>query len=929
MQYKQFHGAAFEYLRNTVLNAAQYGAGGVRSPDIENEFGGSIGGPVKIPKIQTAKSRPFFFAIWEGYRSSGNPSRPVVSIPSVKERAGDFTDWTDSSGNLIPIYDPATTQIVNDQVVRKQFMGCNGNTPNVICPTDPRMQNSLANAWLKFLPTPTTSGPLNNYAPQHPPSSLYSNRDTFDSRVDEYFGEKDHFSGSYYQMNYVVTPTTLLPAPISTEVDCSGACWNLMFRLDEDHTFGPTLLNHFAYGLTRAGNNVEHYPNQKYASDFPQIPGLAPTPYTARMNFSSGFQSFDGSSGSTGWSYISIWNDMVAWSHGAHLFKFGGEYRRIEINESGAGTPGGAFSFADGETGLLGSTSGNPIASFLLGQVDNATATFYGASGIYNPQQQVGVLYAGDTWKASPKLSLSYGVRWDLHQPSEEKHNKMSFFDPTGLNSEAGNRPGSLAFAGTQWGAASYGARYPEKLVFTDFAPRLGFAYSVDAKTVVRGGYGIFFSDAKYPGWGMGFSSTGFDANPSFSSSLGGLQAATLLSEGLPQNFARPPFINSGYLNGQPGPLYRPVDADHVPYTQQWDLVVERQITNNFYASAGYTGNKGTHLYSYVASPNVLNPDLLSMGSQLNDQFAPNDSSLDGVPAPYPGWASESSCGPSVAQALLPYPQYCGDIHGVNENKGISEYDSLQAKVEKRASANGYLLASYTFSKLLANVDSTQPTNENSGLFSPYERSRAYGLAASDVRQTFTTAYVYHLPFGTGQRWLNSGSVTNLLAGGWETSGVLHVNSAPPFGFRSSTCNVPSQFDAQCIPAVLPGANPFAQSPKHYNPTLPLFNPAAFEQPSSFNFYTGQGSRVSNLRAFPYHNEDFALYKNTAITERVNFQLRVEVFNLWNWHIFQSGSNFATGTSVFSTDVANPSFGQWNGGITPPRNIQLAGRITF
>jgi hypothetical protein len=218
----------------------------------------------------------------------------------------------------------------------------------------------------------------------------------------------------------------------------------------------------------------------------------------------------------------------------------------------------------------------------------------------------------------------------------------------------------------------------------------------------------------------------------------------------------------------------------------------------------------------------------------------------------------------------------------VNENKGISVYHSLQLKVEKRASANGYVLASYTFAKLLTNVDSTQPGAEYGGLFSPYQRWRNYGLATSDVKQTFTTAYVYHLPLGRGKRWLNNGSVSNGVLGGWETSGVLHINGAPPFAFRSSACCVPSQFDAQCVPAILPGANPFAQSPHSFNPKLPLFNPAAFEPVSSFNgFYLGQGARVTNVRAFPYHNEDLALYKNTAITERLKFELRAEFFNLF------------------------------------------------
>lgn len=934
-----FHGTAFEYLRNTVLDAAPYGAAGVRPPDIENDFGYAISGPVKIPKLRSARSKPFFFLAWEGYRAAGQAIRPVISIPSIQERAGDFRDWKDQNGNLIPIFDPATTQIVNGQVVRQQFMGCNGTTPNVICPSDPRLQNSLALQWFKFLPTPTSPGPLNNYTPPHPPASIYANRGTYDTRVDEYFGDKDHFSGSLYVGYDVPDLQTLLPAPISTEGSCtSWGCVNSLIRLNWDHTLSPTLLNHVAYGLTRAANVPGYYPNQKYADQFPKLPGLPYPQYTPSIAFSDGFQSYGGSNGGDNFSNVNIWNDLVTWSHGAHVFAFGGEYRRIGLNECGGGTPGGQFSFASGETGIASELSGSPIASFLLGQVDSTTATVYGFGGCYYPRQSVLALHAGDTWKLTPKLSLSYGVRWDLHTPSEEKYNHMSFFDPVGLNPDAGNLPGRLAFAGDRYGPASFGNRYPENIVHDLFAPRLGFAYSLNSKTVVRGGYGIFYSDAKYPGWNMGVGTAGFDANPFFSSTLGGLQPAAILSQGFPQNYTHPPFINSGFLNGQTGPLYRPFDSNHLPYSEQWDLVIERQVTKDFSVSAAYTGNRGVHLYSDQDSPNALNPSLLSMGSKLNDQFGPTDVSVDGVPAPYPGWAQQmTGCAPSVAQALLPFPQYCGGMSAVNENKGSSSYNSFQLRAEKRTTANSFVLVSYTFSKLLTTVDSTQPSNEvgvTSAVFSPHQQQRNWSLAAGDTPNTLAVTFVYHLPFGNGQRWLsNSHGFVNSLLGGWESSGVFHASSAPPFIFRSSACNVPAQFVASCVPGILPGANPFAQSESQFNPSKPLFNIDAFQNPSNtnnFSFYLGDGSRVSNLRGFPYYNQDFALMKNISITERLKFQLRAEFFNLWNWHIFQAqGNSFSENTSAFSTDVGSPSFGLWNGSVTAPRTIQLAGRVTF
>ena len=219
-----FHGSAYEYNRNTGLNARQFDAA-TRPPDIENEFGARIGGPAKIPGFRSARSKLFFFVDYERYRSAGSLTSPVISIPSELERIGNFTDWTDSSGNLIPIYDPATTQpnpnfnpslptaANNLPYIRQQFMGCDGNTPNVICPTDPRLQNSIANGWLQFLPTPTYSGPLNNYLAPHPPTNLYQNRNFLDTREDEYIGNKDKVFVSVYDETDV---------PVSADPDATA-----------------------------------------------------------------------------------------------------------------------------------------------------------------------------------------------------------------------------------------------------------------------------------------------------------------------------------------------------------------------------------------------------------------------------------------------------------------------------------------------------------------------------------------------------------------------------------------------------------------------------------------------------------------------------------------------------------------------------------
>src|SRR5713226_9549796 len=313
----------------------------------------------------------------------------------------------------------------------------------------------------------------------------------------------------------------------------------------------------------------------------------------------------------------------------------------------------------------MGGGSGNASASFLLEAVGSASVAFRTLESNY-PRQKTVILHAGDTWKVTPKLSLNYGLRWDVATPTLEKRDAMSFFD-FGPNPGAGGRAGRLAFAGTKWGSASFGKRYPESVFYKAFQPRIGLAYSPDTKTVVRGGYGIFYTQAFYSGWGGGIATDGFNLNQSFSSTLGGLQPAFILSQGFPQNFQHPPFIDSAFRNGQ-NLNYRPFDGNHRPYAQQWNLTIERQIPGNFLITAAYVANKGTRLPSRIDPINALDPQLLSTyGSKLYDQFQPGQTVLDGVPLPYSGWREQmTDCVPTVAQALLLYPQFCSGLQGVN-----------------------------------------------------------------------------------------------------------------------------------------------------------------------------------------------------------------------------------------------------------------------
>ena len=544
------------------------------------------------------------------------------------------------------------------------------------------------------------------------------------------------------------------------------------------------------------------------------------------MGFSDGFAQFGNSSGVNIGNVTTrptfIINDSLTWTKGEHTLKGGMEYRKIMGNIHSNGGQAGNFTFGRGSTGLLGVNSGSPIASFLLGAVDSANATFRAVDSAY-PRQNAWIFFGGDTWNVNEKLTFDYGLRWDYYSPSSEKYDRFSFFDPIGANPGAGGRPGRLAFAGDSYGAASYGARYPEEDFYGGFAPRFGAVYRVNEKTVLRSGWGIFYMQAFYPGWGGGISQDGFSTTPSFNTTLGGIQPAFFLEQGLPQNFARPPLIQSDYRNGQ-GLLYRPVDANKRPYSHQWNITVDREVGRNVSLSLAYVGSAGRRLPSSIEPLNAIDPKFLSMGDALNHQFTPGMTSLDGVPLPYAGWVEQmTGCAPSVAQALRPFPQYCDNLQGLNENVGSSMYNSLQMKLEKRFSEGIYALVSYTLSKTMSSAsDNTQRDAVTwsglQGVISPFEKDRNDVIAATDTPHVLSAAFVYELPVGQGKKYLNQGGIANVLAGGWQMSTIFKYSSGLPLYFRSGFCNVPGAFRAACIPGITNAGSVFAQDKGSFDP---------------------------------------------------------------------------------------------------------------
>jgi len=927
----EFHGGAYEYHRNSAFNARPWNAAS-RPFTLQNDFGGYFGGPIKVKPFWTNSVKTYFFAHAEGFRSVGSTTKPLLTVPTERMRRGDFSEWRDSQGNLIPIFDPDTTRqnpnynpnlptsANNLPYLRNQFMGCDGTQPNVICATDRRLQSSLAQGWLKHLPPTNRPGIVANYeAERGLASSLNANTNQFDFRGDTYIREKDHISGTYHYRGTLEFIQWVLPRPLDTN-NTRFPNYSHIARANWDHTFSPTFFNNFNFGYLDLPTNVVNS-SDCCVNDLPKVQGVYDNKkHGSAIRFGDGYAAFTGNADFFTTRPTWAFNDSVSWVKGRHQIKFGGEYRSVFYPTLTEANGSGTFNFNADVTGLRGLNSGNSMASFLLGTVSSATNTFYSLPR-WKPTGYSYGFFIGDQIRISNKLTINTGLRWDVYHPSMEAEDQTSFFDPVGRNPGAGGRPGRLAFAGDRWGDASFGRRSPETTYYGAFAPRLGFAYTVTPKTVLRVGAGVFFMQNFYPGWNGGIATDGFNQTAAFSAGLGGLEPAFLLQNGLPQNFAKPPFVNAAFLNGLNAPNYRPFDSNELPRSQQWNFTIERQLTPEMYLAVAYVGNKGTRLLSVINPVNALNPQFLSLRERLYDQFAPGQTELHGVPIPYPGWREQlRGCPPSVAQALLPFPQYCGGIYGQNENVGNSTYHSLQVKLEQRFHNGLFFLTSYTWSKTLTSTDSAQSGSQNPRLFSPFEMRRNKALADQDQPHVFTTALDYHLPFGKGKKFGGTASpALDYLIGGWELSTIFRANAGLPVRFSSSFCNVPGQFQAACVPGMIPGENALLQDNSNFDPNRARYNLRAFEPISTFNFNWGKGSRYTNIRGFPYTNFDISLFKNILIVERVRIQLRFESFNTFNQHIFTS----------FDSNVASPNFGRWTGGVSAPRNFQLGGKVIF
>ncbi len=777
-----------------------------------------------------------------------------------------------------------------------------------------------------------------------------------------------------------ITCTTPTGGSTATEHSIQSACCNFdcgagksenapIQRLNWEHTFSDKMTNHLTLGYL---NRNEGYYSLNAGAALPFVPGVANTTFLPEFQFGGGYTQLGDTKGPSSKANLTTrgtyaFNDVLTRVFGRHTVTAGYEWHLAGTSiHNGSKNQGGTFSFNANTTGNTTCASNTPcpgdaMASFYLGAAAQSNVQYYNVTAEY-PRQSAYAAHVGDSWRMSPKLTVNYSIRWDYISPFKEKFNNLSFFDPTGLNpgavtSGGTHLPGRLAFAGNGFGSASYGAPYPETPFKKGFAPRAGFAYSVNDKTVVRAGYGIYFGQAFYPGWSGGMSQDGFnkDLILNQSASAGNETPAIYLSSGITTaQIGSTSNLSATADNGNTPSLYRPLDGNRRPYSSQWNLTIERQLPSNFYVGISYVGTKGTHLPSALSPLNVLNPNIpsiASLGSHLADTFTASTTTLDGVSQPYVGWASQmTGCAPtSSAGAVAVSDVLRNAAWGLNEEHATSMYNSFQAHVERHMRHGLYALGSLTLQKLYTNgSDTTQSTNDtgsgnqgNNGQFSPFNEGRSLdhrarqrsrdGIGGSRLRPANREGQAVPQPGWDAQcaDWR-----------GWQVDPIFRYEFGTPFLLQ--LVQLPHSEHRIPVPrgmrpwkfflankVLMHGRNGFDPSKNGGR----YLNPAAFETNFSSFGYTGYGKAVTTVYGPSFKNTDIALNKNFQITERASFKFTVNFFNAFNNHalINSQGGNYGGPAVAFVTDVAasGNSFGTWNGATSSPRTIQFAGRIQF
>jgi hypothetical protein len=898
----QLHGVGFLDLQRRGLDANRWennASGTPRGPYSQNQFGAAVGGPI-------IKNRTFIFGDYQGTRISSSGgiigtlgNEGYYTIPTAAMKTGDFS-------GLLPVqlYDPTTTTT-----------NAAGNTtrtpyPNNIIPTskqDPAAQKLLALYPATNQPIVNGKYPANDYFVDTPGAQ---NTDQGDVRVDHRLSEKDSLFGSLSWNDTYKTAGQPLPGALD------GATFNGVPETDLSRNamiswarvWEPTIITETRLGFTRLVTSRLQTSNAS-TDEFKAfgIGGYDPTTTLngglPQIEFPTVSQTSNGGTysqiGANDWlpskEYSNVWDFIqnLSVTRGGHALKFGAEIRQIRFPFFQVPYPHGEMYFTQNETanpqlGLNNTASGDPMASMLLGDVNWGEIS----TNNFISSQKWGYSFFGqDDWKATPKLTVSIGLRYELFSPINEGFGRQSNFDYDTLTLDIPKGPDQNAALPPNFASAFPNVTVSRGQVSSylipwdklDIAPRLGIAYNLRPKTVLRLGYGIFYGGEENQG-----------GNPNRGESVPFNESPVLNIPGNASVWSQNPNFSGGLQGGYPvnvftlpAPLsFRSLAQDfRNSLVHKWNLAVQHELPYHMALEVAYVGNHQAH--------GLLQPD---------QNACPNT--------------------PSVAVSCLslrPAP-YIGGLSGT-ASFGFGNYAGLTTKLEKRMSNGLTFLTSYTYGHALADSGTTLSGSNGLSTINPLDYNSSYSSASWDIRHNFTTSGSYLIPFGRGKKYGNSmNSVANAIVGNWQLNTVLTLHTGQPFTIQGTGCQ--GQWN-MCRPLAL--SNPQA-APSGGRTPSEWFNTAAVTQAPSLAaaasdpILAGGNLGLQSNTSPGTKNLDFNVFKDFVITERYRAQFRAEAFNLFNTPEFNApGNTYGQGSFGVITGTQQGS----------ERHVQFALRFQF
>lgn len=914
------HGQLFEFFKNDKLNAADWIAnknGEGRTPMRNNTYGFEVDGPVYLPKLFDGRNRAFFMLSLEGLREH-NTSGTIETVPTALERTGDFSKSLNADGVPITLYDPTTTRVGPDGTnIRTPF-------PNAIIPAN--RITPIAKNVLSYLPAPTSNGDdaahSNNFQNFTPSTNGY---DSWLGRFDLHVSEKSNIAFRYGQTPWsnfaniywgnAAEPSTEAP---STRVARNwGADWS--------YVISPSMVFSLRGGLAR----YEGFGGNTYGQNFDPrqlgFPSSLVSQFTTVQFPSFLFSNFTPIGASKVTSYETHDNWSIAptmnWMRGRHMIKFGGDVRRYNRNQLQPGLASGQYSFdkswtqANADPKQGDNVSGNDIASFLLGyaasgKVDNNIDPAY--------RNHYFALFIQDDFKLTRNFTLTLGLRWDYETPVTERYNRMvRTFDMNAASPIASQVSGLSLKGGLVYAGANGNSDYAFNPKRKNFQPRVGFAWNVRPKWVLRGGYGLTMLGQSTLGPNTGYSQT----STMVTTTDGNLTPAATLNDPFPSTYFPKGLLTPiGNSQGLGTNLGQSVTAQYVdrplPYSQQYSFGFQHELPWNFMTDVSYAGNITKRL------PVSLNLNYIPTAALTQLPVSQRQAYFTAkVANPMAGLLPNSSLNSSTIprqQLLYAFPQY-SQVTMTDVPIGSQNYNALQTRLTRRFT-NGFMFqTTYTFSKTLEQVSTLNAQDVNVSDLT--KTSLEKRLSEYDIPHKITFQGSLELPFGRGKRFANAvNPFVNGFIGGWNLSGQYALQSGfiLPFPNAAPLTNRSAKLSDDQRNALAKAAGR-----DHWDPSYDVWFDTTLFPKTALSAYELRTfpTRFPDVRAQGVKSAELSIYKEFVFKEKVRWQVRADAYNAFNHPWFGQQQ---------SVDVTSSQFGRLKADMNnETRIVALAMKILF